>query len=104
MEKEQDIIEIVLLGTFLMLTVSITVIYFVTLHRKKYLIQQNKLQQLEHEKQQELLKAVIRAQESERNRLATSIHDSIGAELSMLQLNLSKYAFYLKETTFESGP
>src|SRR5690606_24871322 len=38
----------------------------------------------------------VRTQEEERMRIAASLHDSVGAELSMLKLNLSRHAFFLK--------
>ena len=48
------------------------------------------LRRLEDERQQELLKAVIDAQESERKRLAEDLHDSVGQVLSAIKLKLHK--------------
>jgi len=79
-------------------------IYLKLWHNRPDVMQQNKLDKIEHKKQQEILKMIIRAQEQERNRIAANLHDSVGAELSMLKLNLSKYAYYLKNTNFDSGP
>lgn len=84
-----------------MLSISFVVIYFVSTHRKKYLTQQNKLLRIESEKEQELLKAVIKSQEDEKNRIARNLHDSVGAELSMLKLNLSKHLYFMKDSPDE---
>ncbi|WP_377026771.1 sensor histidine kinase [Mucilaginibacter ginsenosidivorans] len=48
------------------------------------------LRRLEDERQQELLKAVIEAQETERKRLAEDLHDSVGQVLSAIKLKLHK--------------
>ncbi len=48
------------------------------------------LRRLEDERQQELLKAVIETQESERKRLAEDLHDSVGQVLSAIKLKLHK--------------
>jgi signal transduction histidine kinase len=94
---------ILILGTFIMLTIAIIVISFVVIHGKKYQQQQRLLCNLEFTRQQDVFKAVVRTQEEERSRIASSIHDSIGAELSMLKLNLSKYAYFLKKSSFDSS-
>ncbi|WP_317897095.1 sensor histidine kinase [Aurantibacillus circumpalustris] len=103
MEKSDSIVIIVLVGAIIMFGIAILVIYFVTSHRKKYLIQQNTLQRIENEKEQAILKAIISGQEEERNRIAKNLHDSVGAELSMLKLNFSKYLFFMKGTDEEKN-
>jgi two-component system, NarL family, sensor kinase len=101
MEDGQNIVSIVLFGAVLMLFVGILMIFFVTSHRRKYLTQQNSLLRIENEKEQAVLKAIISGQEEERNRIAKNLHDSVGAELSMLKLNFSKYLFFMKDTDEE---
>lgn len=103
MEKGTEIIYIVLFGAVIMLGIALLVISFVTSHRKKYLKQQNELQRIEHEKEQNLLKAIIIAQEEERNRIARNLHDSVGAELSMLKLNFSQYLYFMNDTEIEKS-
>ena len=51
---------------------------------------QDELRLLEDKRQQELLKAVIDAQESERKRLAEDLHDCVGQVLSAIKLKLHK--------------
>lgn len=56
----------------------------------------------EHTAQENILNAIIRAQEQERKRIAKDLHDSVRSDLSMIQLNLSKYAFFLKKKQFDN--
>lgn len=101
MEKGESIVLIVLFGTIIMLGIGLLVIFFVTSHRRKYLTQQNTLLRIENEKEQAVLKAIISGQEEERSRIAKNLHDGVGAELSMLKLNFSKYLFFMKDTNEE---
>lgn len=103
MEKNDSIVFMVLLGAIIMLSIALLVIYFVAAHRKKYLIQKNELQSIENEREQILLRAIINGQEEERNRIARNLHDTVGAELSMLKLNFSKYLYFIKDTEEEKN-
>ena len=103
MEKNDSIVFMVLFGAIIMLSIALLVIYFVTAHRKKYLIQKNELQRIENERELVLLKAIIYGQEEERNRIARNLHDSVGAELSMLKLNFSKYLYFMQATDEEKN-
>lgn len=103
MEGDQNIVIIVFLGTFIMVIIGLILITFVSLHRKKYLLQQNELQRIENEREQAILISVIAAQEQERNRIAKNLHDSVGAELSMVKLNLSQQIYFLSEESLEKS-
>ncbi|MBL4604828.1 MAG: hypothetical protein JKY02_03950 [Flavobacteriaceae bacterium] len=61
---------------------------FLVIYQKRIVTQENRLQKLENERQQFLLKATIEGQERERERLAKDLHDGIGSLLSALNLNL----------------
>ncbi|MES2678574.1 MAG: histidine kinase [Bacteroidota bacterium] len=91
MEENEAVIFFVLVGALIMLSLALVVIFFVALHRKKYLVQQNDILRVRNESEQALLKAVIGTQEEERTRIGLNLHDSVGAELSMVKLNLSRY-------------
>jgi signal transduction histidine kinase len=71
---------------------------------RKKLEEQNAKDREENLQQQKLLNAIIRAQEGERSRIATDLHDSVGSELAMLKLNLSKIAFFLAKKEVDIGP
>ncbi|HOZ87089.1 MAG TPA: histidine kinase [Bacteroidia bacterium] len=91
MEENQAVILLVLVGAIIMLSMAMVVIFFVAQHRKKYLVQQNEMLRVKNESEQALLRAVINTQEEERTRTGLNLHDSVGAELSMVKLNLSRY-------------
>lgn len=89
---------IVLAGLFALALVLFSV-WFVNklrLNKQRYLYK-NTLDKVEHARQKDLLKAIISTQEQERSRIAANLHDSVGAELSMVKLNLSRFAYELKK-------
>lgn len=86
-ENNQIILIFVLSAGFILLF-AIILILFVVIYQKRIVTQENRLQKLENERQQQLLKATIEGQERERSRLAKDLHDGIGALLSGLSLNL----------------
>lgn len=93
MDKDAQIIIVVIVGVVFMLTIATTVIMFVTLHRKRYLSQQYAMERMEIEKREALLQTIITTQEEERNRISRNLHDGVGIDLSMVRLNLSRYLF-----------
>jgi signal transduction histidine kinase len=78
-----------LFGTLAFLMFAVAAVAFVLLY-------QNRLLKKEEEKQADLLKAVLKGQEDERRRIATEIHDGIGAELSAIKLSLHHVKKYLQ--------
>src|SRR5688500_3041943 len=89
MEEGQIGIAIVA-GSAITLVIVVFVLYLGVKERKKYLQQQNELERLENEKQQEVLRAVIRTEGKERRRISRDLHDSVGHKLSMMRLELSR--------------
>lgn len=67
---------------------AFSLVFFVSLYKRKVL--QNKLavQELRSRHQHEMLKATLTSQEEERNRLGTELHDGVGALLSTIKMNL----------------
>lgn len=61
---------------------------FNTSQRKKFQYQQNLLN-LKEEQQNELIKAAVRSEETERHRISEELHDEVGALLSATKLYLS---------------
>lgn len=75
-------------GTVGLMLMAFSLIFFVSLYKRKVL--QNKLavQEIQTQHQQEMLRATLTSQEDERNRLGTELHDGVGALLSTIKMNL----------------
>lgn len=84
-----DIIILLIVGTSVMLLLAGSIIFFVIYYQKRML--QNKIatQQLEADYQKQLLQSTIDSQEKERKRIASDLHDGVGAMLSAAKLNLN---------------
>lgn len=101
MKEHSLILSVVLIAAVLI----VLVIWIVNRERisSKRFLHKNMLDRVEHARQSDLLKAIIRTQEQERSRIAANLHDSVGAELSMLKLNLSRYAFDLNNKNVDTA-
>lgn len=81
-----SVLELVLGGMLIMLILSLGVILFFITYQKRLLKQQTEHQQKEAGYQQQLLRANIRSQEKERNRIGKNLHDEVGAMLTTAKL------------------
>jgi signal transduction histidine kinase len=93
MEEILTIPGLVIFGTLLLVTFALGLFLFVLSYQRKALKQKNEFQALEAEKQMEIFKASINAQETERKRIARNIHDGVGPYLTALK---GKNEFYIK--------
>src|SRR5215218_8023173 len=81
---------VLFLGTLGMLVLTIGLILFIIFHQRKVIRYQLKLQHMEQEQQQILLKASIHLQEEERQRIAADLHDDAGPLLATARLYLTE--------------
>lgn len=81
---------VLFMGTLGMLVLTIGLILFIIFHQRKVIRYQLRLQQMEQEQQKILLKASIRLQEEERQRLAADLHDDAGPLLATARLYLNE--------------
>jgi signal transduction histidine kinase len=80
---------LVSVGIVVMLILIVSfLLAFNTSQRKKFQYQQNLLK-LKEEQQNELIKAAVRSEETERHRISEELHDEVGALLSATKLYLS---------------
>ena len=73
-------------GISFMLLASVALVVFIVTYQKRLLQQQLRLRVAEAEYQQQLLAAVIEAQEHERERIGRDLHDGIGSTLATAKL------------------
>ena len=78
------------LGTLGMLVLVVGLVIFIIFHQRKVLRYQLQLQRMEQAQQKLLLKASIRLQEEERQRIAADLHDDAGPLLATARLYLSE--------------
>jgi two-component system NarL family sensor kinase len=71
-----------------MLLLALAIVFFVIFYQKKMLQARLNQQQMETEFQQKMMLASLESQENERQRLASELHDSIGAMLSTIRLSV----------------
>lgn len=81
--------KLMLIGSAAMLILAIVIIIFVTIHQRKVIRYHNEMKRLEEEKQEIYLKASIRFQEEERQRIAADLHDDAGPLLATVRLYLN---------------
>lgn len=79
-----------LFGTITMLFLAITLIIFIIFHQRKVIRYQLTMQEMEAEQQEILLRASLKMQEEERQRIAADLHDDAGPMLATARLYLTE--------------
>jgi signal transduction histidine kinase len=90
-------------GTFGMLILTFSIIYFLLFHNKKIKSKNAALKKLEEEKQEIMVKASIKFQEEERNRIAADLHDDAGPLLATVRLYLNDSLASLEKTALSQN-
>ncbi len=86
--EEYEIKLLIITGMFGMFLLAVSFITFLIFYQKRIMKQQLKLQQLELEHKEELLRNSINTLEKERKRIARDLHDNFGVSLSVVKLYL----------------
>ena len=82
--------KMMVVGSAGMLILAVVIIVFVTIHQRKIIRFHKTMKRLEEEKQEIYLKASIRFQEEERQRIAADLHDDAGPLLATVRLYLNE--------------
>lgn len=91
---------LILLGVIGMLLLSVAIIVFFVVYQKRLFAQQDQMRGMETAYQKDLLVASIQAQEVERRRVATDLHDGIGSLLSAIRLYVLQLSPEKPEDTY----
>ena len=81
----------ILVILILMLSIASAIGIYAYLQTRKNLIKEKELAHIKQEKAIELRNTVLNTQETERERIAKDLHDSVGAMLSATRLNLESF-------------
>ena len=87
-QSTPNFLVLLLIGTFILLLLCGAVIFFVLLYQRRVLQNKLEIQNLQTGHQKKLLIATINSQEKERTRVGQELHDSVGAMLSAIRLNM----------------
>ena len=87
--QQIDISFMLIVGTFGMLLLAISIISFIVFYQKRQMRQQASIQKMKEDYQRDLLDATFQTQEVERRRIAQDLHDEIGALLSTAKLSVN---------------
>jgi two-component system, NarL family, sensor kinase len=87
--SEYQVALLIAIGTVGMLLLAIAIVLFMVFYQKKMIQEQVKRQKLEIEYQHKMMQATLESQESERRKLASDLHDSIGGMLSTIRMGVS---------------
>ena len=89
LSKDEVIVLIVLGGTVLMFLILVFFLIFVFMYQRRNARYRLSLVQIELERQQELITAIIQTEEKEREYFARELHDSVGQMLAAIKMNVS---------------
>lgn len=79
-----------IMGTLGMLVLAVTLVSVLVFHQRRVIRFNKQIQKMEEERQQMLLRASIKFQEEERQRIAADLHDDAGPLLATARLYLSE--------------
>lgn len=85
---EGKVIILVIIGTIGVMLMAFSVVFFVLLYKRRMLQNELDMKDVESKHQQDMLSATLKSQEAERNKLGSELHDSVGAMLSSIKMNL----------------
>ncbi len=83
-----DLTFLVILGIAVMLLMVVSVLLAVIVSQRKKNQHRRAMEKLREQQQNQLIEAAVRTEESERHRIAETLHDEVGAILSSAKLHL----------------
>jgi len=101
MQSQENIAVLIAVGCLAMLVLVIAIIMFVAIYQRKILLKEAKIKLIESEKQIDLFKASVQAEEQQKEKIARNLHDEINPLLSVLKLNLSRHRIQAQKNTFD---
>lgn len=86
-----EIVLVFIVGTLGMIILAGAIFFFFITYQKRLLKKELEINKIKAEQQEEILQNTVLAQEKERKRIAQDLHDEVGAMLSVVKLNISRF-------------
>lgn len=86
--KDTDLTFLVILGITVMLLLVVSILLAVVFNQRKKNQHRRAMESLREQQHNQLIEAAVRSEESERHRIAETLHDEVGAILSSAKLHL----------------
>lgn len=83
-----NVLSLIVASIAIMLLLAFSIVIFVVNYQRRVIRHQDEIKSINDQKQLELIQASIQGQEEERMRIATELHDDVGATLSSVRLFL----------------
>lgn len=83
-----NVFSLIVASVAIMLLLAFSIVFFVVNYQRRVIRHQDEIKSINDQKQLELIQASIQGQEEERMRIATELHDDVGATLSSVRLFL----------------
>src|SRR5436190_1870601 len=87
-EPTNDLTFLVIVGIAVMLLMVVSVLLAVLFNQRKKVQHRVAMEKLREHQQNQLIEAAVRSEETERHRIAETLHDEVGAILSSAKLHL----------------
>src|SRR5690554_5321194 len=86
-----EIVLVFIVGTLGMIILVGAIFFFFITYQKRLLKKELEINKIKAGQQEEILQNTVLAQEKERKRIAQDLHDEVGAMLSVVKLNISRF-------------
>lgn len=90
-ENPTTLVLIFIIGSLALFLLALSIFIFFVIYQKRLMAKELEVNNIKTEQQKELLRVSLLVQERERKRLAEDLHDEIGAMLSAIKINLSRF-------------
>jgi signal transduction histidine kinase len=101
MQSENEILIMISVGILAMALMVMAVVVFVALYHQRGIKNRLEIAQIKSKQQEELIQSITSAQEIERKRISSQLHDEVGAALSSVNLLVGRIRMESQGSTKE---
>lgn len=100
MQSQAGLGFLIILGCLAMFCMIVVIILFVVTYQRKMLLKEVQIKIMDQEKQLDLFKVSVEAEEKQKEKIARNLHDEINPLLTVLKFNLSRHRIEIKKDKF----